>query len=93
MAAALADLRTYLETRPTLRMEEFRAEWEQRERPAPVSPHAWGALARKAIAKDLIEPVGYVHAASVKTHGHPVCLYRSKALNSLYLGQDQIFIR
>lgn len=78
MATALADLHRYLATRPMLRLEEFRAEWERRERPAPVSPHAWGALARVAVRREWMEPIGYVKATSVRTHRHPVILYRSK---------------
>lgn len=78
MQAALDELRAYLATHATLRMEEFRAEWERREMPAPVSPHAWGALARIAVNKDWMEPVAYVRSTSVKTHRHPVYLYRSK---------------
>lgn len=77
MAAALAELRAYLQTQPTMRLEEFRAEWERREMPAPVSPHVWGALAKAAVKKEWIEPVGYVPSESVRTHRHPVQLYRS----------------
>lgn len=78
MQAALGELRDYLATHATLRMEEFRAEWERRERPAPVSPHAWGALARIAVGKGMMESIGFVKSTSVKTHRHPVYLYRSK---------------
>lgn len=78
MQAALDELQHFLRTRPTLRLEEFRAEWERRERPAPVSPHAWGALARIAVGKGMMESIGFVKSTSVKTHRHPVYLYRSK---------------
>src|SRR5689334_13268538 len=78
MAAAMDDLHRYLPYHPTLRMEEFRADWERREQPAPVSPHAWGALARIAVGRGWIEPIGYVKSTSVRTHRHPVALYRSK---------------
>src|SRR5690349_14002004 len=77
MAAALDDLHRYLWTHARLRLEEFRQDWERREKPAPVSPHAWGALATCAVKKGFIEPIGYVKSTSVKTHRHPVALYRS----------------
>src|SRR5690349_17655485 len=78
MAAALDELRLFLDSHSQFRMEQFRWWWEFIKKPAPVSPHAWGALAHKAVAKGFIEPIGYVKSTSVKTHRHPVALYRSK---------------
>src|SRR5689334_842557 len=78
MAAALAELRFFLESHSQFRMEQFRWWWESIKQPAPVSPHAWGALARIAVGRGWIEPIGYVKSTSVRTHRHPVALYRSR---------------
>lgn len=77
MDHALATLESYARLHDTLRIEQFRAWWETVGGEPPKSHHAWGALGRAGVTRGLIQRIGYVPAESVKTHCHPVALYRS----------------
>lgn len=56
--------------------EQFRA---IRQHDAPASHKAWGSIPRIAAAAGIIEWTGrYELAKSIKTHGHPVKLWRAK---------------
>lgn len=63
--------------RPEFRFEEFRATCTKAMQ--PPSHKAWGSVPRLAIKDGLIEWTGrYVQAESLKTHAHPVKLWRAK---------------
>jgi len=53
-------------------MEEFR----HVARNQPGTHKCWGAITTAAKNAGLLEFAGYVKAQSVKTHGHPVALWR-----------------
>ena len=64
--------------RAEFRFEQFR-EWALNSKalPEPSTPKVWGAVPSKAAAMGLIEATGkYEKATSLKTHGHPVQLWR-----------------
>lgn len=82
IAQAMALLRRYLAhyAGPEFKIESFRTFAVACGLPAPRSHHAWGALPRLAVRDGLIEWTGrYEPATSVRTHGHPVRVYRVKA--------------
>ena len=73
----MAELRCWIERRKamgyvTMTFEEFRHEALNH----PASHKAWGALASMAKRAGLIEFDRYVKALSVKTHSHPIGLWR-----------------
>jgi hypothetical protein len=77
IALALEDLRVFAAGQDEFVLEGFRARQVLLHRPMPTNHHAWGALASAAIRAGIIEPTGrYVKARSVKTHAHPIAVYR-----------------
>ncbi|RUR69051.1 hypothetical protein EJP67_18495 [Variovorax guangxiensis] len=74
---AAVELRSWLNSRKAagathMTMEEFRHVAQQQ----PESHKAWGALTTVAKNMGLIAHDGYVRAQSVKTHAHPIGLWR-----------------
>jgi len=77
MAQALDDLRAFAAERGEFPMEVYRAYRKLRHLPEPTSHKAWGSFSRIACKAGVIEWTGKrVEAASVKTHGHEVRVYR-----------------
>lgn len=73
----MVELRAWIATRRMqgathMTMEEFR----HVARNQPDSHKAWGAITTAARKAGLIEHESYVPATSVKTHGHPIGLWR-----------------
>ncbi len=73
---ALDDLVRFAAVRHEFKIEDFRAYREQRRAEPPRHFNAWGALARVASNRGLIKFERYEKARSVKTHCHPVAVYR-----------------
>lgn len=74
---AAIELRSWLDSRKAagathMTMEEFRHVAQHQ----PESHKAWGALTTVAKNMGLIAHDGYVRAQSVKTHAHPIGLWR-----------------
>jgi len=77
MAQALDDLRVFAAERGEFPMEVYRAYRKLRHLPEPTTHKVWGSFARVARKAGVIEWTGKrVEAASVKTHGHEVRVYR-----------------
>ena len=74
---AIHDLVQFLRHRGEATIEEWRMDWIRRQMPAPSSHKAYGALTQLAARRGLIQNTGrYVKASSIKTHCHPVPIWR-----------------
>ena len=77
MAQALDDLRVFAAERGEFPMEVYRAYRKLRHLPEPTIHKVWGSFAQIACRAGVIEYTGKkTQAASVKTHGHEVRVYR-----------------
>ena len=62
-------------------IEHFRAWAALRGLPGPTNHHAYGALTQVAAKAELITWTGkYIKASSVKTHCHPVKIWRARGI-------------
>lgn len=73
---ALAGMRRYCAGKTEVTVEAFRHWWLEQGGAAPSSPKAWGALGNRINNCGWLVFVGYQPAKSVKTHAHPVRVYR-----------------
>jgi hypothetical protein len=75
---AVHDFARFLRERGEATVEQWRYDWLYRGCDAPVSHKAYGAVAITAARRGLaVNTQRYVKAQSVKTHGHPVPIWRA----------------
>lgn len=75
--AALFELREFAARHGRFTLEQFRIWWLGKGYPPPHSHKVWGGLTRLAERDRIIAATGsYKRAASPKTHGHPVMIWR-----------------
>jgi hypothetical protein len=81
-AWAMAKLRVYAAEHRAFTAEQFRVDFLSRGNPNPHTHKVWGALFKHADRQKVIEHTGrYKCAASPRTHGHRVAIWRASAAN------------
>lgn len=78
MKRAIEDFARFLRERGEATLEQWRHDWLTRGNPNPPSHKAYGAVASAAARSGLaVNTRRYVKATSVKTHAHPVPIWRA----------------
>jgi hypothetical protein len=78
MKDAIEDFADFLRTRGEATLEQWRYDWLARGNPQPPSHKAYGAVASAAArAGKAVNTQRYVKATSLKTHAHPVPIWRA----------------
>lgn len=78
MDGAVADFARFVKARGEATCEQWRFDWLARGNPAPATHKAYGAVPSSAAKKNLVvNTQRYVRAVSVKTHAHPVPVWRA----------------
>ena len=75
---AVADFVEFVHARGEATCESWRFSWLERNNEPPATHKAYGAVASAAARRGLVVNTRrYVNAVSVKTHAHPVPLWRA----------------
>ena len=78
MAMAVLDFARFVRARGEATLEQWRYDWLSRAMPGPERHNAYGAVAMAAARRKLVVNTGrYVKATSVKTHAHPVPIWKA----------------
>lgn len=77
MDLAVRDFARFVKERGEATCEQWRFDWLSRHNPPPATHKAYGAVPSTAAKRHLVvNTQRYVRAVSVKTHAHPVPLWR-----------------